>query len=103
VRAAQGRTFVKEEEAWGRPAMVLTDAFFRGRFGGDPALIGKGLSTQYGPVTLVGVLPADFQLHFPPDSNVPAEVQAFAPFPYNIYASPRRLFFIRMLGRLKPG
>jgi predicted permease len=103
VRAAQGRTFVKEEEAGGRPALLLSDAFFRRRFGGDAGMLGKGLPTQYGAMTLVGVLPADFQLHFPPEANVPLDVQAFMPFPYNIYASPRRLYFVRMLGRLKPG
>jgi putative ABC transport system permease protein len=103
VPAARGRTFVKEEEAWGRPAIVLSDGFFKRRFGGDFNLVGKGLTTQYGPVTLVGVLPPNFQLYFPPEANVPADVQAFIPFPYDIYASARRLYFIRMFGRLKPG
>jgi predicted permease len=103
VRATQGRTFVKEEEAGGRPAIILSDAFFRRRYAGNSDFVGKGLPTQYGPVTLIGVLPPDFQLYFPPEANVPVDVQAFIPFPYDIYASPRRLFFIRMLGRLKPG
>jgi putative ABC transport system permease protein len=48
-------------------------------------------------------LPADFQLHFPTDANVPADTQAFIPFPYNIYQSPRKLYFIRLVARVKPG
>jgi len=103
VRAALGRTFVKEEDAGGQSAIVLSDGFFRRRFGGDASLIGKGLPTQWGNIPLVGVLPADFQLHFPPEANVPRDVQAFVPFPYDIARSGRRLYFVRMLGRLNPG
>jgi len=102
VRADKGRTFVKEEEAGGRPAIVLTDGFFRRRFAANTALIGKALDTRLAS-TLVGVLPADFQLHFAPDTHVPADVEAFIPFPYDIYEGPRDLYFIRVIGRLKPG
>jgi len=102
VRAAQGRTFTKDEQAGGRPAIVLTDGFFRRRFAANANLIGTGLATR-GAATLVGVLPADFQLHFAPDAHVPADVQAFIPFPYNIYSGPRDLYFIRLVARLKPG
>ena len=102
VRAAQGRTFVKEEEAGGRPAIVLTDGFFRRRFAGNKALIGKALDTRLGS-TLVGILPADFQLHFAPGVHVPADVPAFVPFPYDIYAGPRDLYYLRLIARLQPG
>ena len=102
VGAAHGRTFIKEEEAGGRPAMVLTDGFFRSRFAGNRNLIGKGLHMRGAATTLVGVLPAEFQLHFAPETNVPAGVPAFVPFPYNIYAGRRDVYFIRMVARLKP-
>ena len=102
VRAAQGRTFVKEEAAGGRPAIVLTDGFFRRRFAANTALIGKALDTRLGS-TLVGILPADFQLHFAPGAHVPADVPAFIPFPYDIYQGPRDLYYIRLIARLKPG
>jgi len=103
VGAAHGRTFMKEEEAGGRPAMVLTDGFFRSRFAANVDLIGKGLATRGAATTLVGVLPADFQLYFAPETHVPADVPAFIPFPYNIYAGRRDVYFIRMVARLKPG
>jgi predicted permease len=103
VSAAHGRTFVPEEDGGRQAALVLSDAYFRRRFGGDRHLIGKDLPTQDGAIPLVGVLPADFRLYFPPEANVPADVEAFIPFPYDIYAGPKRLYFIRMLGRLRPG
>jgi predicted permease len=103
VRAAHGRTFIPEEDRGQDSALVLSDGYFRRRFGGDTSLIGKDLPTQYGGVPLVGILPANFQLHFPPEANVPTDVQAFMPFPYDIYRQPKRLYFIRMLGRLRSG
>jgi len=52
--------------------------------------------------TLVGVLPAGFQLHFAPDSNVPADVQVFDTFGKGIYQR-RTEYYIRLVARLKPG
>jgi predicted permease len=103
VRAARGRTFTKDEEAGGGSRMVLTDGLFRRRFAADRSLIGKSLPTRDYAATLVGVLPADFQLHFAPSANVPANVQAFIPFPFDIYDMPRKLYYIRLVARLKPG
>jgi predicted permease len=82
---------------------VLTSSFFRRRFADKADLIGKGLSMATGATTLVGVLPTEFRLHFAPDANVPADVQAFIPFPYNIYNGPPTIHFIRLIARLKPG
>lgn len=99
VHAAQGRTFSKDDN--GGPAIMLTDGFFRRRFAGDDKLLGKGLPMD-GANTLVGVLPSDFQLHFAPDSNVPADVQVFDSFGNGIYAG-RDQYYIRLVARLKPG
>jgi putative ABC transport system permease protein len=101
VRAAHGRSFVKEEEAGGRPAIMLTDGFFRRRFASDTARIGQLVQTQETSATLVGVLPADFQLQFTPGAGVPPDIHAFIPFPYNIYQG--NVYYLRMIARLKPG
>jgi len=110
VRAARGRTFTKDEEAGGRPAVILTDGFFRRRFAANTARVGGGLRmalsanlTEDAPATLVGVLPADFELHFAPDANVPADIQAFTPFGYNLDGDRRTLYYIRTVARLKRG
>ena len=44
---------------------------------GATGLLGKALPTVGIANTLAGILPADFQLHFAPDANVPADVQVF--------------------------
>jgi len=101
VSAKHGRTFTKEEQAGGRYAMILAENFFRRRFASDVKLIGQALSTREGPATLVGTLSPDFALHFPPGSGVPTDVHAFIPFPYNIYDGPPKLYYLRLVARLK--
>jgi predicted permease len=99
VRAAQGRTFVKEDA--GTPAVILTDGIFRRRFLANTELIGKGLPTADAASTLAGVLPAEFQLQFAPDANVPADVQIFDLFGPNLRNMNGR--FLRLVARLRPG
>jgi putative ABC transport system permease protein len=99
VRAAHGRTFVKEDA--GTPAVLLTDGIFRRRFLSDEARIGKGLSMQDGAAMLVGVLPEEFRLQFAPDANIPPDVQIFDVFSPNLPKMTGR--FLRLVGRLKPG
>ena len=99
VRAAHGRTFTKLDS--GGSAIMLTDGIFRRRFAGDDRLLGRSLPMDWED-TLVGVLPPDFQLHFAPDSNVPADVQVFDTFENGIYAD-RTQYYIRLVARLKPG
>ena len=103
VRAALGRTFTPDQRGGDASAIVLSDGFFRRRFAGDTSLLGKVLPMREWAPSLYGVLPADFRLPFSPDANVPAEVQAFMPFASNIYDGPRRVYYIRVIGRLKPG
>ncbi|MGA2741945.1 MAG: ABC transporter permease [Bryobacteraceae bacterium] len=94
-----GRTFAKQDN--GGPPIMLTNAFFRRRFAGDDRLVGKSLPMDW-ENTLVGVLPRDFQLHFAPDSNVPADVQVFDTFDHRVYEG-RTQYYIRVVARLRPG
>jgi hypothetical protein len=99
VRAAEGRTFIKEDT--GTPAVILTDGIFRRRFLADRGLVGQGLPTQDAAATLAGVLPAEFQLQFAPDANVPADVQIFDLFGPNLRNMSGR--FLRLVARLRTG
>jgi putative ABC transport system permease protein len=100
VRAAAGHTFTPQEN--GTPAIVLADGIFRRRFGGSPAMLGKAVPMQGRAGIVTGVLPADFQLFFAPDANVPADVQVFDTFGPGVYQG-RKEYYIRLVGRLKPG
>jgi len=61
VHAALGRALRADDDTPGREhVVVLTDAFWRRRFGADPHAVGRSLTLNGGAWTIVGVLPADF-------------------------------------------
>ena len=69
VAPTLGRTFVAGEDAPGAPrVVVLSDAFWRGQFGGDRAVVGRSLTIDNQAHEIVGVLPAQF--HFAPIGTV---------------------------------
>src|SRR5688500_5925333 len=61
VRPALGREFTRDEELnGGADVLILSDGFWRARFGGDRAAVGRTLSLDGRPHTIVGVMPASF-------------------------------------------
>lgn len=73
VRAAVGRTFRPGEDT--RQLLVLSDRYWKSRFGGDPRVVGRWLRTEEeGSLEVIGVLPADF---FYPDIESPLVPDAF--------------------------
>jgi predicted permease len=104
VNPELGRTFVREEEGLGgRPAIVLSHGFWQRRFGRDKSIIGRAVRINGHSYTVVGVLSPVFQPMFAPDANVPRSVDAWVPFPYDLYSLPVDQEFLRLVGRLKPG
>src|SRR5262249_18377057 len=104
AKAALGRTFLREEEGGRGPRVVLlSDNLWRRRYAADPQIVGKTIRTANGTMTVVGVMPHDFELIFPADASVPPDVQAWVPFEYPIEKSPRDLGFLRVIARLRPG
>jgi putative ABC transport system permease protein len=68
VRAAVGRTLTRDDERRDRPdVVVIGDALWRQRFGGDPAILGRSIAVDGQPYIIVGVLPGDFQVPEPND------------------------------------
>jgi putative ABC transport system permease protein len=64
VSPSRGRLFLPEEEVEGAAdAAILSDGFWHSHFAADEGALGKSLSIDGKPVTVVGVLPAGF--HFP--------------------------------------
>ena len=63
VKPALGRTaFSPEEDRLGGPGVViLSDALWRTRFGGDPAVLGRNLLVAGRSCAVVGVLPRGFR------------------------------------------
>lgn len=99
-----GRTILVDDEGVGKPPVVLLSyGLWNRRFAANPAIVGRPVQMDgFNPV-VIGVMPPGFRMAFPPDAQVPAEIQAWLPFSGNIYAAPRNLYYLRYVGRLKPG
>lgn len=80
--------------------VVLGHEAWQGRFGGDPAILGRALNLDGQPHTVIGVMPAGFR--FPPFWATEAEF--WAPFRDDpeMWAQ-RGGRFLRVFGRLSPG
>jgi putative ABC transport system permease protein len=107
VRGAQpaiGRIFLAEEDQPGRDhVVILTDAFWRGRLGADPNILGRTLMLDREPYTVIGVMPpaacgctSDFQ------SSTHVAILKPAAYSARVLAD-HGSHNIDVLGRLKPG
>jgi predicted permease len=94
VRPEMGRGFTAEEER-GAPVALLTDGYWRRRFGGDPSLVGQTLDLDGKPHTIIGILPATFRY--------PEKVDALVPAPPEVQRASRKASFLPTIARLKPG
>src|SRR5262249_12002802 len=92
-----------EEGPSGARVIMLSDAFWRRRFGADPQLIGRAVRLESQVFTVVGVMPKDFDLVFPSDSSVPPGIEAWIPFREDLASQPRNQAYLRMIARLRPG
>ena len=104
VAPEAGRTFSTGDEGPAAPRLaILSDAFWRRRFGGDPRLVGRPMRLDGELYTVVGVMPAGFDVILPSDASVPPGVEVWTPFRDDLSASPRDLSYIRTIARLRPG
>ena len=94
VNPAIGRTFTQEEDTQGgEPVVIMSDGLWRRRFGADPSLIGKPISVNGRNVTVVGVMPAQFQ-YLP-------HLDLFVPMRPSLNGDPNPNATV--IARLKPG
>lgn len=94
VKPAMGRTFLPDDgQEGGESIVVLSDRLWRGRFGSDPAIVGKLVTLDAVRRTVVGVMPAGF--------DFPARAEAWTPHVIKLTRGNAMMFPV--LGRLKPG
>ncbi len=99
TRPEFGRGFEESEDRPGHANVaILSHAFFRNRFAGNRDALGRSLTLDGHPYTIVGVMPADFEFSLSADSPdvwIPIELadHGFAPQGENF----------DMIARLRPG
>ena len=75
VKPVAGRTFREDDDQHGADAvLVLSNAYWKSRFGGDPRVVGQVFEMNDRPHTVIGVLPPIPQ--FPNENDVYMPVSA---------------------------
>jgi putative ABC transport system permease protein len=93
VRPIAGRTFVPDDAAPQPNVVVVSEGFWRSHLESDPHAIGRVVRLDGLPFTIIGIVPADFQIVSPSDVWTP-----LPPSP-----GQRRPRFLQVIGRLKAG
>jgi predicted permease len=111
VSTVRGRPIIAADGRPGAtPVAVLSYAFWEGRLGGDPTVVGKTVQVNGSPFIVIGVAPPEFfgtRTGEAPDLWVPlsAQPQVAARW-FDPGVSPFRAtdyYWVRIMGRLKPG
>ena len=101
VTPAIGQGFAAEDDAAGRPVVLLADGLWRRRFGADPSVVGRTLQVNGVPLTIAGVMPAGF-------AGVSGRAVLWLPtgiaprLTYRDYLTTPQ-HFINLIARLRPG
>ena len=108
VPAAFGRSFSAEEEGEGaaaEPAVVISHDYWQRRFAGDRAIVGRKLTINGVPATIIGVGPEGFT-----GEIVGASTEIWMPLSMQPLLTPHRRYlddwstsWLLALGRLAPG
>jgi macrolide transport system ATP-binding/permease protein len=107
MKPVTGRTFRPEEDATpgSHPVAVLSHGLWTRRFGGDPAMVGKAITLNRQPFTVIGVAAEGFTGTFlfgAPDLWVPMMMHDVMQPGFDFHGERRGLFLF-VFGRLKPG
>jgi predicted permease len=100
VSALIGRSFRDDEDKPGAlPVVMLSDEVWQRRFGRDTLVIGRSLTLDGTPHTVIGVLPAEFQFPF-----AGADIWLARPSEWSVVPVQSRPMspILSIFGRLKP-
>jgi putative ABC transport system permease protein len=96
VRPALGRFYTPDEDRLGDfTVAVISDKLWRTAYGADPGIVGKKVSLDAVPITIIGVMPKGF--------DYPAGVEAWVPLRLDPNSTRRGSHFLEVTARLKHG
>jgi putative ABC transport system permease protein len=101
VKPILGRTFAAEDDTFGGPrVVVLSHAFWQERFGGDRRVLGRTLTLDSNPYTVIGVMPSGFDF---PRMTTGQAANYWVPFRIDPANVSRGEHFFAVIGRLHEG
>lgn len=93
-----GRNFQPSDDRRAGPTVIiLSDAFWRRRFGADRTIIGRQVTLDDNRYQVVGVMPNDFENVLAPAADL------WAPLQYDVTEGRAWGHHLRTVGRLRPG
>jgi putative ABC transport system permease protein len=96
VAPQQGRAFLSEEDHPGsNRVVVLSNELWQGRFAADPQIIGKTLTLNGDPYTVIGVMPAGFRFF--------AKTDLWTPLAFTAADENDPAGYLEVIARRKPG
>jgi predicted permease len=101
-----GRVITPEDERPGSaPVAVLSYGRWQTRFGGDPTVVGRTITANSVPLTIVGVMGPEFfgvRVRNAPDYWLPIQLHPRVEFREPAFADPS-IYWINIIGRLRSG
>jgi putative ABC transport system permease protein len=98
VAPVLGRDFTADDDReTGANVIILSDALWRRRFGGDPSVIGRAVTLSDQQHVVIGVMPAGFQSVLAPSAEL------WAPLQYDMQQGRAWGHHLRMVARLHAG
>src|SRR5262245_7584251 len=95
VRPIAGRTFATADARAEPNVVVISERLWKRRFGAAPDLVGRPILLDGQPFTVVGIVPAAFEILYPSE--------LWTPYLPRRTPEQRRMHYLQVLGRLKPG
>jgi hypothetical protein len=96
VKPLLGRWFSQADDAPGSPeTVILTYGYWQRRFGGDKSIVGRTLTIDSKPHTVIGVMPREFRFQRDPELILPQRFERDKLF--------LGKFSYQGIARLKPG
>src|SRR5262245_54198317 len=95
IRPIAGRTFVSGDAIPQPTVVVVSERFWRSRLNGDADAVGRIVRLDGQPLTVIGIVPATFQILFSSD--------IWTPFPPRRTPEQRRQHYMQVIARLGPG
>ena len=104
VKPILGRTFAPDEGQDGQPRVVVIGYdLWQRRYGGDPNIVGRNITMNNEPATIIGVLPANVGWHIEKGSMIKKAPEIWSPWQISNNLRERKGRFARAVARLKPG
>ena len=101
-----GRTFVDEDAHGsldGPSAVIISYGLWQRRFGGDKQIVGRQITLNNKPSTVIGVMPAGFGWHIQRGNDAAKPADIWVPFEITNDLRQRHGRFASAVARLKPG